>query len=407
MTPTIKLLALIEGATVTGPAKNLLAFCRRARSAEMEAEGLPRVETSIITFERGAAGAGAEVTPFVAAAREAGVEVDVVRERFRYDPRAVAQLRDIFERRAPDVVQTHMIKSHFLVRLSGLGRRRPWVAYHHGYTTTDLKMLAYNQLNRWSLPAAARVVTVCGPFAEQLARAGVARGRISVRHNSVTPPAPPAAEEVGALRARLGLAEGTRVVLAVGRLSREKGHADLVEAVAHLRQSEPALDFRLVVVGEGPERGRVEAEGRARRVSDRIIFAGHTRDVRPFYALADALALPSHSEGSPNVLLEAMAAGVPVAATRVGGVPEIAADGEEALLVAPRDMHALGAALARLLTDAPYARALAERAAARVAREFSPEAHARALVRLYRDLLGGADAAAPADAFEPSARTGV
>lgn len=390
MTQTIRLLAVIEATTVTGPAKNLLAFCRRARSNEPLAEGLPRVEATLVTFERARADAdagGGAPNAFVAAARDAGLEVEVLRERFRFDTRVVETLRRIVERRAPDVLQTHMVKSHFVARLSGLGRRLPWVAYHHGYTTTDLKMRVYNQFNRWSLPSAARVVTVCGPFAEQLARTGVPAERIRVRHNSVVAPAPVPREEVDALRVRLGVQGGERVLLAVGRLSREKGHADLVRAAARLRGTSRELNFKLVILGEGPERGAVEEEARRAGLDGLVVFAGHASDVRPFYALADVLALPSHSEGSPNVLLEALAAGVPVAATRVGGVPEIAADGETALLVRPHDPEALAAALGRLLSDPDLARTLAERGRRDVLVRFSPEAYARALVEMYRELL--------------------
>ncbi|HEX7316907.1 MAG TPA: glycosyltransferase [Pyrinomonadaceae bacterium] len=387
MRQTVKLLAVIEATTVTGPAKNLLAFCRRARADEPLGEGLPRVETTVVTFERAGANDNAAPNDFVKAARDAGLETEVLRERFRFDTRVVGELRRVVERRAPDVLQTHMVKSHFFAKLSGLGKRLPWVAYHHGYTTTDLKMRAYNQLNRWSLPSAARVVTVCGPFAEQLARTGVDSKRIRVLHNSVVAPAPPPAEEVLAVRARLGLKEDEKVLLAVGRLSREKGHADLVRAVARLRETGPDVDFKLVILGEGPERAAVEEEARRLGVFERIVFAGHASDVRPFYALADALALPSHSEGSPNVLLEAMAAGVPVAATRVGGVPEIASNEETALLVPAHAPDALAEAFGRLLSDAQTARALAARAREHVLAHFSPEAYARALVGIYGELV--------------------
>lgn len=408
MTPTIKILAVIEATTVTGPAKNLLNFCRLARSRAFVDSGLPPVEVSIATFHRAPAAAaqgadgsaqdeGEAPNPFVAAARADGVEVDVIRERTRFDPRVIAGLRRAVARRAPDVIQTHMVKSHFLVKLSGLGRERPWVAYHHGYTSTDRKMLVYNQLNRWSLPSATRVITVCGPFAERLAREGVRPERISVRHNSVVAPPRVSAEERRAIRNKLGVAEGESLVLAVGRLSHEKGHADLVAALAALRGLDPGLNFKLVVVGEGPERVRVEGAAREAGLAGRVVFAGHAADVRPFYAAADVLALPSHSEGSPNVLLEAMAAGLPVVATSVGGVPEIADDGESALLVPPRDAPAFAAALGRLLTDAELAQRLGTNASARVVAQFSPEAYARALVEIYRGLVPGRPSAARAE----------
>ena len=400
MTNTIKILSLMEATTVTGPAKHLIGFAREARSVRLTGAGLPRVELSIVTFHRAPETDGdfeAEApNAFVAAAREAGIEVDVLRERFRFDTSVLAQLREVVARREPDIIETHMVKSHFLVKALGLGRRLPWVAYHHGYTTTDLKMRVYNQINRWTLPSAARVVTVCEPFARQLARSGVARERISVCHNSVAPAAPVGAEEVEALRRKLGLVEGERVILSVGRLSLEKGHTDLVEALGELRRMSPALNFKLVIAGEGPERERAERAAVAAGVADRIIFAGHTNDVRPFYALADVLTLPSHSEGSPLVLLEAMAADLPVVATRVGGVPEIVIDEESALLVAPRDARALASALERALTDEGLARTLAANASARVAEHFSPESQARSLVEIYSRLaLGASSKAAP------------
>src|SRR5205814_2438201 len=134
-----------------------------------------------------------------------------------------------------------------------------------------------------------------------------------------------------ALKGKLGIAADERVVLAVGRLSREKGHRDLVDALALLHGMESASKFKLVIVGEGPARESLERVSGEKGLSARVLFIDQVEDVEPYYAIADALALPSHSEGSPNVLLEAMAAGVPVVATKVGGVPEIAMDGESAL----------------------------------------------------------------------------
>ena len=398
MTPPIKLLALMEATTVTGPAKLLIEFCRVAREGASALDGLPRVEASIVTFNRvraternGVATPGRDDSPneFVAAARAAGVEVEVISERFRFDTSVVGQLRRAVERRAPDIVETHMIKSHFLTLAAGLAKKRRWVAYHHGYTTTDAKMRIYNQLNRLTLPRASRVITVCGPFARQLASAGVRPEKISVVHSSIASASAPRAVEVGELKTKLGVAEGERVILAVGRLSREKGHVVLVHALEHLRRDAHASKFKLLIVGEGPERERVEAAAQSLGLEACVVFAGHASDVRPFYALADVLALPSHSEGSPLVLLEAMSAGVPVVATAVGGVPEVATDGETALLVPPHDPSAMASVLARVLSDAALARALADRAAAHVAERFSPEARARALVRIYGALVSG------------------
>jgi len=397
MQPTIKLLSLIEATTVTGPAKNLLDFCRLARSPKLHKAGLPRFDLSIVTFHRldvhaksnrqGDQNVDSAPNLFIAKAREQGIEVDVITERFRFDPSAIGELRRVVARRSPDIIQTHMIKSHFLIKLSGIGKQYPWIAYHHGYTTTDLKMRGYNQLNRWSLPSATRVITVCGAFAKDLSRAGVRSDLITVCHNSVNAPRNVTVEEREALKSKLGLGDDERIVLAVGRLSREKGHRDLMEALALLRESNPELKFKLLVVGEGPEQERLGQAVETRGLSARVRFIGHVEDVAPYYAIADVLALPSHSEGSPNVLLEAMAAGVPVVATSVGGVPEIAIDDESALLVPAHEPRLFANALRRILADADLAQNIRANAKVRVASHFSPESYARSLISIYQELV--------------------
>lgn len=412
---TLRVLALMEATTVSGPAKNLIEFCRRARTLDPLPDGSPAFEISIATFHRGPETHGSQngsgpahdaaddetrdasndeaPNLFVAAAREAGVTVDVIAERFRFDPRVVGRLKSIVARRAPHIIQSHQIKSHFLVKLAGLWRERPWLAFHHGYTETDLKMQLYNRLNRWSLPTCHRVVTVCEAFAGQLAaREGVRPERISVRHNSIKTDNFARAhggndEAARTVRERHGIRDGERVVLAIGRLSREKGHVDLVNALGRLRRARPDIDFRVLVVGEGPERERVERAAADEGITERVVFVGQVADVRPYYAAADVLALPSHSEGSPNVLLETMAAGVPAVAASVGGVPEIATHEQTALLVAPRDTAAMAESLARVLTDSRLADELAANAAALVAESYSPEAYARSLFAIYRELL--------------------
>ena len=106
-----------------------------------------------------------------------------------------------------------------------------------------------------------------------------------------------------------------------------------------------------------------------------------------FYAAADVFALPSHSEGSPNVLLEAMAANLPIVATTVGGVPEIVENNESALLVPANDPSALASAIVSLLADKNLAERLTRNSAALIANRFAPENYVRALVEIYRDVI--------------------
>jgi glycosyltransferase involved in cell wall biosynthesis/peptidoglycan/xylan/chitin deacetylase (PgdA/CDA1 family) len=380
-----KLLAILEAGSVTGPAKNLMAFCQSA--LEHSFANLPRIETSITTFRR--ASAIPFTNPFVEKVRDLGIEIDVVEERFRFDRRVIDDLKTIVDRVKPNIIQTHNVKSHFLIRLSGLWREIPWVAFHHGYTTTDLKMRAYNQLDRWSLRKAHRVVTMNKNFADQLVRAGAPAQSMRILHNAVDIESlsQVSKEETTRLKLKFGIAENEQVVIAIGRMSLEKGHSDLIKAFAKLLQTQPEQKTKLVLVGEGPERERLEQEVASVSPKDSIVFAGQVNDVKPFYAIADLLVLPSHSEGSPNVLLEAMAAKVPAVATAVGGVPEIATHNENALLVKARDAAAMAQAMKQLLNDRELARRLTENAQERVKNHHSPEARLRSLLEIYRELM--------------------
>ena len=365
----LRVLAVIEAGTVTGPAKNLLQFAELARSLEEP------VEVTIATFHR-----AGDPDIFAQAAARAGVAVERIEERGRFDRSVIAALRELSGRLAPDLIQTHAVKSHLVARLA---RVRPWIAFHHGYTWPDLRARIYNQADRWSLRQAAAVLTVSQPFAAELNRIGVERERIHVIHNAIDGNwgrGSEARENAARLRASLGIGEGKKVILIVGRLSKEKDHLTLLQAVDGL--TEPA---HLLIIGEGPERGRIERQIRGRE--EHVTLTGQVASAEPYYAIADVAVLSSLSEGSPNALLEAMAAGVPVVATAVGGVPEMVTHEESALLVPPQERKAMTAAIDRLLSGKEFADRLAQRARELVEARHSPVGRTRRIVRIYRELL--------------------
>jgi len=337
---------------------------------------------SIVTFQRG------EHLPnaFITAAKNAGLKTFVIEERRRFDTQAMTQLRAIVQAFRPDVIQSHNVKSHFFVRKLGLHLQAPWIAFNHGYTSKDLKDRLYNQLDRWSLRACFRLVTMCKPFAKMFERLGVAPERIRIQHNSVRPFARPTDEVVARVRRDLGIA-GERVLLTVGRLSREKGHADLLRAIPVLVERGTFQNCRVVFVGDGPEMKSLRALSAKLGLGELICFAGHQVDVGPYYALATLLALPSHSEGSPNAVLEAMAAGVPVVATAAGGVPEILTDQQNGLIVPLRDPLAMAKGIERLLEDQPLRSRLIETSLQCAGTLYTPEARCRSLIALYEETL--------------------
>ncbi len=366
----MQLMAIIEAATLTGPAKNLVEFCVSARDL-----GIP-LEPRIVIFQRGSA-CPHELADTV---RQAGIDLQIVPERRMFDGAVIGDLRRMTEGWKPDILQTHAVKSHFLVAASGLWRQYNWIAFHHGYTQTDLKMGLYNQLDRWSLRKPAKLVTVSSAFKQQLRSRGVDGSRISILQNSVTADWVRRVRQSDsiAVRRELGL-EGRQVILAVGRMSREKAHNDLIAAFHLLKPRHPGAN--LVMVGDGPERPNLE-----RSAGEGVLFLGQQRDVSRFFAIADVMVLPSLTEGSPNVLLEAMACEVPSVATKVGGVPEIVSHEQEALLVPPRAPAELADAISRIFTEPGLRASLVARSLEAIQRKHSPEARARSLMQIYESI---------------------
>jgi glycosyltransferase involved in cell wall biosynthesis len=229
---------------------------------------------------------------------------------------------------------------------------------------------------RWALRSSDAVVALTPGSRRSLA----ARARI--QRSCVIPNA----ADITALDGEMS--EGRdRLVLFLGHLYRDKGVYELLEAFARLQPSRSGL--RLVMAGEGGEAHRLRLEADRLGVNAAVELPGWigSDEKAELLARAACLALPSHDEGLPLALLEAMLAGVPVVATSVGGVPEIVEHGRHALLVAPRDPEALATALARVLNDPKLATQLSEAARRHANAEYTPDRLAERVSAVYREVL--------------------
>lgn len=220
----------------------------------------------------------------------------------------------------------------------------PYVVKVHG---SDLNVSANFRLRRRqiraALASAGAVVAVSRALADKAVAIGAERARTRVIYNGVDA-ALFAPGSRGQARQRLGLPVDAPLLLYVGNLKATKGCLDLVRAFPALLAACPQA--RLVFVGAGPCRGELEARAAAPDCGGRVMFAGAVAHgaLGDWFRAADLLCLPSHNEGVPNVVLEAMACGTPVVATRVGGIPEVVPD-YAGVLVPPHDQAALESAL--------------------------------------------------------------
>jgi glycosyltransferase involved in cell wall biosynthesis len=184
----------------------------------------------------------------------------------------------------------------------------------------------------------------------------------------------------------LNLQAGDFVLAVIGRLEEQKGHHYLLEALASLNGQIPR--WRLLVVGDGALRRKLEMQAAQLKLAPQAVFAGERRDVRLIYAASDLVVLPSLWEGMPLVLLEAMAARRPVVATTVGGIPEVIRHEKTGLLVPPADIRALAAAITNCHHQRNKTQAMVEAAYRTVMNECLIETTAERVLDVYQRLMG-------------------
>lgn len=214
--------------------------------------------------------------------------------------------------------------------------------------------------------------------------AGLNPGKIRVVVNGVDTAAIAAARPQAEMRRDLGLPAEARVIGLVGRLDHwGKGHKELFEAMARLKVQYP---LHALIVGGGRRETEVRELAKGLGLADVVHFLGSRQDVPDLLHAMDIFVLPSYSEGLSLALLEAMAAGLPVIASRVGGNPEVVTDGVTGLLIPPKDADALAQALERLLADPVKAQAMGEKARRRVEADYSLERLGRGINVIYEEL---------------------
>lgn len=287
----------------------------------------------------------------------------------------IRAIRTLLLQRQVDVLHTHGFKSDILGYLATRGLGIGLVTTPHGWCDHEsLRIRLYETIGRMFLRRFQRVyplsdhqVGVLAPY-----RLG---DRVRRIRNAVDIEA---FDDVR--RTRRAAPPRDATVLFVGRLAKEKGLFDLIEAIAVVARRRPV---RLVVVGEGP--GAAEARERANGlgIADAISFTGFQEDVRPHLAEASLLALPSYAEGIPRVVMEAFAAGVAVVGTTIPGLQELVESGRTGLLVPVGNVDALAGAIETLLGDAALSSAVAERARTVLERDYSPQRLATELLEEY------------------------
>lgn len=267
--------------------------------------------------------------------------------RGRYDPRALLRLIRLLKESKPPVVCTFMFHANVLGRVAAKLAGVPVIV-------SSIRNARFGRrwaeiLMRWTDWMANVTTTNSALAGKSLSSRGiVAPGRLRVMPNAIDTRWPKEGTRARSeARAELGAAEGESVWLSVGRLEPQKGHDDALKAVEALKGAGERIS--LFIVGEGSLEESLESLRNELGLEDEVKFLGYRNDVEDLMAAADGLLLSSRWEGLPNVVLEALVAGLPVVATDVGGVRELIEDGVSGLIVPPGDTRAMAEAIRRVI----------------------------------------------------------
>lgn len=252
----------------------------------------------------------------------------------------------------------------------------------------DIWTPSQRRVQRLVCRMADRVTVNARVVARHLAAEGYDPGRLTVIPNGIDTAPFDGIQRDGRIRDELGIPRDVPLVGVVSRLNPDKGIDHFLRAAAMVTRH--LGDVRFLVLGDGPSRADLERLARELGLAGRVVFAGFRLDVPQALAELSVSVLPTLSEAMSNTLMESMAAGVPVVATRVGGNPEAIEEDVTGLLVPPAHPHRLALAILRILRDPELAAAFGRAGRRRVERHFSPELTVMRTETLYRDLIAGA-----------------
>lgn len=320
--------------------------------------------------------------------RAEGFPVEVLQRKPGFDWRCVYRLANLLRRERVDIIHAHQYTPFFYGIMARLVYRDPPVLFtEHGRHFPDYPRRKRMVVNRLLLERRDRVVGVGDAVRQALiVNEGFPKPRVGVIYNGIDTAAfANGVHDHVAIRRDMGVEPRDFVMLQVARLDYLKDHATALRTVARLRAQLPQI--KLVLVGEGPERPKIQELIDHHQLAHHVRLLGQRQDIARLLRAADLFLLTSISEGIPLTVIEAMAAGLPVVSTRVGGLSEVVIEGETGLLAPSGDDAGLAERLLRLANDPLLGRTYGERGRLRATASFS-EAHMHAqYLALYREML--------------------
>ena len=291
--------------------------------------------------------------PFVDLGTQYGFKSSLIPMRNRLDITTVKPLRRYIRDNNIDVVHTHGVRANLVARMAARREGVPVVTTVHSILDYDYDSSLKSSFARLITSLTNRntehFIAISDAIAEDIRSMGVSADKITVIHNGVDVTRFSATLNTAAMRKELKLEEDRKTITMVARLHPVKGHEFFLAAARRIIDAGCPAQF--LIIGEGNQRAVIEEQVRQLGLEAVVRMPGYFSHVEDIYGVSDILCVPSIMEGLGLVVLEAFYFGVPVVASRIGGIPEIIKDGENGLLVEPRDEKGLAEAVIKLLKD--------------------------------------------------------
>jgi glycosyltransferase involved in cell wall biosynthesis len=316
-----------------------------------------------------------------------GVAYVEVTERHSFDVSVWPALKKLVRQLKIDIVHAHDYKTNVLTSLLGRSQSIIPLSTVHGWTGhSSRERYLYYPFDKRVLRTFPRLIAVSGEIRDELVRHGAKPARVSVVLNGIDPAKfRRVPDRCASAREAFGYGPEDVVIGSVGRLEPQKRFDLLISAFARIREVHPAL--RLIIAGDGSERPALQRQIDQLGLGAVCRLPGHHADIVEFHHLLDLFVQSSVYEGTPNVVLEAMAMETPIVATAAGGTAELMRDGTDGLVVEPGNLTALYDAMNVALNDRAAAAARVQAARARVEGELSFSARMAAIERIYEELV--------------------
>jgi glycosyltransferase involved in cell wall biosynthesis len=365
----IKLLLLIPTLDRSGAEKQLMLLATRLARSDFA------VYVAVLT----------RPGPYAADLEAAGIPVTVLNKRFKCDPVAYGRLRKFLKECRPDILHTWLFAANAYGRLAA-GARPEFPVVVSERCVDSWKAGWQLWLDRKLASRTTRIVGNSQSVADFYRVQGVPQQKLAVIHNGIDLPSFPA-EARDTARKELGIPPETHVVGFVGRLASQKRVMDLIWAFELIRVLHGEVVF--VIVGDGPQRAKLEHFAHSLEISRRVKFLGHRDDAQRFLPALDVFWLASDFEGMSNSIMEAMAAGLPVVASDIPPNRELVVNGKTGFLAPVGDRVAFAQLAERILLNPALARQLGTAGRDRIASRFSVERMVEGYAQLYHEVLRG------------------